>query len=80
MAEVRGVGLKNRQANFGVEELFSVLKMFLVISWCRKTLVISTLNQIVLCNYLEHLLVYLYDLHVFLYVTEIRMNTLLNLL
>ena len=54
--------------------------MFLVISRCRKTLVISTPNQIILCNYFEHLLVYLYDLDVFLYVPGIRMNTLLNLL
>ena len=59
---------------------FSRHKMFLVISRCRKTLAISTLNQILLCNYFKHLLVYLYDLDVFLHVPGIRMNTLLNLL
>ena len=79
MAEVRGVGLKNLQANFRVEELFSA-RMFPVPFRCRKTLVISTPNQIILCNYFEHLLVYLYDLDAFLYVSGIRMNTLLNLL
>ena len=68
MAEVFGVGFKNLLANF------------LVISRCRKTLVISIPNQIILCNYFEHLLVYLYVLDVFLYVPGIRMTTLLNLL
>ena len=58
------------------EQIF-VLKNF---SRCKKALVISTPNQIILCNYFEHLLVYLYDLDVFLYVPGIRMNTLLNLL
>ena len=70
MTEVCGVGRKNLRANFRVEELF-------VISRYRKTLVTSTTNQTILCNYFEHLLMYLYDLDVFLYVPGIRMNTLL---
>ena len=79
MAEVHWVGLKNLRANFRVEELFWA-RMFPVIFRCRKTLVVSTRNHIILCNYFEHLLVYLYDLDAFLYVSGIRMNTLLNLL
>ena len=60
-----------------VLQKFSRCEMFLVISRYRKTLVISTPNQIILCNCFEHLLVYLYDLDIFLYVPGIWMNTLL---
>ena len=74
-----GLVLKTYKRTFVLKN-FSRHEMFLVISRCRKTLVISTQNQIILCNYFEHLLVYLYDLDVFLHVPGIRMNTLLNLL
>ena len=74
-----GLVLKTCEQIF-VLETFSRREMCLVISRCRKNLVISTVNQIILCNYFEHLLVYLYDLDIFLYMPEIRMNTLLNLL
>ena len=74
-----GLVLKTCEQIF-VLKTFSRREMCLVISRCRKNLVISTVNQIILCNYFEHLLVYLYDLDVFLYMPGIRMNTLLNLL
>ena len=74
-----GLVLKTCEQIF-VLETFSRREMCLVISRCRKNLVISTVNQIILCNYFEHLLVYLYDLDIFLYMPEIQMNTLLNLL
>ena len=79
MAEGCGVDLKNLRANFRIEN-FPCHEIFIDISRRRKTLVISTPNQILLCNYFEHLLVYMYDLDVLLYVPGIRMNTLLNLL
>ena len=53
---------------------FSQREMFLVNSWCRKTLVISTPNQTILCNYFKYLLVYLYDLDFFLYVPGSRLQ------
>ena len=59
-----GLVLKTCEQIFVLKN-FSRREMFLVISRCRKTLVISTPNQIILCNYFEHLLVYLYDLDVF---------------
>ena len=74
-----GLVLKTWERTFVLKN-FSRREMCLVISRCRKNLVISTVNQIILCNYFEHLLVYLYDLDIFLYMPEIRMNTLLNLL
>ena len=74
-----GLVLKTCEQIF-VLKTFSRREMCLVISRCRKNLVISTVNQIILCNYFEHLLVYLYDLDIFLYMPEIQMNTLLNLL
>ena len=74
-----GLVLKSWQQIFVLKSFFR-REMFLVISRRRKTLVISTPNQIILCNYFEYLLVYLYDLDVFLYVPGNRMNTLLNLL
>ena len=59
---------------------FSRCAMFLVISRCRKALVISTPNQIISCNYFERLLVCLYDIDLFfLHVPGIWINTLLNL-
>ena len=74
-----GFVLKSCQQIF-VLKSFSRSEMFLVISRRRKTLVISTPNQIILCNYFEYLLVYLCNLDVFLYVPGIWVNTLLNLL
>ena len=53
MKEVYGVGLKN----LFVLKNVSRPEMSLVISRCRKTLVISTSNQTILCYYFEHLLV-----------------------
>ena len=73
-----GLVLKTCEQIFVLKN-FSRREMFLVISWCRKTL-ISTPNQIILWNYFKHFLVYLYNLDVFLYVPGIWMNTLLNLL
>ena len=79
MGEVCEVGLKTLGANFRVEELFSAQNVSRYFP-CRKPLVISTPNWIILCNCLEDLLVYLYHLDVFLYVPGIGMNILLNLL
>ena len=59
---------------------FSRHEMFLVIPRCRKILVTLTPNQIILCNYFEHLLVHLYDLDFFRYLPGIQISTLLNLL
>ena len=73
--EVYGVGLKN----LFVLKNVSRREMSLVISRCRKTLVISTSNQTILCYYFEHLLAYLYDLDIFIYVPGIWMNTSLRL-
>ena len=73
-----GLVLKTCEQIFVLKNI-SRHEIFLVISRYRKTLVISTPNQIILCNYFEHLLEYLYDLDVFLYVSGIWMNTLLNL-
>ena len=73
MEEVSGVGLKNLRATFRFAT-FSQHEMFLVISWCRKTLVYQHRNQIILCSYFEYFLVCLYELDVFLYVPGIWMD------
>ena len=74
MEEVCGVGLKNLRANFRFAT-FSRHQMFLVISWCRKTLVYQHQNQIISGSYFEYFLVCLYELDVFLYVPGIWINT-----
>ena len=59
-----GLAFKTCEQIF-VSKNFPWREMFVVISRCRKNLVISTPNQIILCNYFEYLLVYLYDVDVF---------------
>ena len=66
MEEVYRIGPKNLQTNFGLKN-FSRQEMFLVICWCRKSLVMSTPKT--------NRLMYLYDPDV----PGIQMNTSLNM-
>ena len=63
MEKVGKVGPKNMGKNIRVEEL--LWEMFLVISRCRKSLVMSAPKPENLWNYFGHLLVCLYDRNVF---------------
>ena len=78
MDEVCVVGPDDLRNNYRNLRIFRGTKCFSLTS-CRKNLVMSIPNQIILCNYFEDLLVWLYDQDVFLYVPGIWMNTLLNL-